>query len=213
MLEKYFVKPQTVDRIRALWLGPEIERYVVWLAEQGYADHTVLRRVPLSQSLLSPEVRLQSRTYQLMSRLSSPSGLDGGVPFEVGTPRGRWPRRFAGRLSRCWSWWFPDSGARAARTLKIRSLKRCPDSSITSFQSAVFGLPRSTITVTTFIGLRPISPESVSVSWVSCLRRFSVPSSPSGPQPAWLVRQSEIPVVCCVSFSATHTAKVFCRAT
>jgi integrase/recombinase XerD len=47
MLEKYFVKPQTADRIRALWLGPEIERYVVWLAEQGYADHTVLRRVPL----------------------------------------------------------------------------------------------------------------------------------------------------------------------
>lgn len=47
MLERYFVKPQTVDRIRALWLGLEIERYVVWLSEQGYADRTVLRRVPL----------------------------------------------------------------------------------------------------------------------------------------------------------------------
>lgn len=47
MLERYFVKPQTVDRIRALWLSPEIERYVVWLSEQGYADRTVLRRVPL----------------------------------------------------------------------------------------------------------------------------------------------------------------------
>ena len=47
MLERYFVKPQTVDRIRALWLGPEIERYVVWLSEQGYSDRTVLRRVPL----------------------------------------------------------------------------------------------------------------------------------------------------------------------
>ena len=47
MLERYFVKPETADRIRALWLGPEIERYVVWLAEQGYADRTVLRRVPL----------------------------------------------------------------------------------------------------------------------------------------------------------------------
>ena len=47
MLEKYFVKPETADRIRALWLGPEIEHYVVWLAEQGYADRTVLRRVPL----------------------------------------------------------------------------------------------------------------------------------------------------------------------
>ncbi len=28
MLERYFVKPQTVDRIRASWIGPEIEQYV-----------------------------------------------------------------------------------------------------------------------------------------------------------------------------------------
>jgi site-specific recombinase XerD len=47
MLERYFVRVQTVDRIRALWLGPEIERYVVWLSKQGYTDRTVLRRVPL----------------------------------------------------------------------------------------------------------------------------------------------------------------------
>jgi hypothetical protein len=69
-----------------------------------------------SRSLLSPEVRLRLRTYQLMSRLSSPSGSDGGAPFEVGTPRGRWPRRLVGRLSRCWSWWFPVSRARGARS-------------------------------------------------------------------------------------------------
>jgi integrase/recombinase XerD len=47
MLEAYFVRPQTVDRIRASWIGPEIERYVVWLAEQGYSSRSVLRRVPL----------------------------------------------------------------------------------------------------------------------------------------------------------------------
>ena len=47
MLESYFVRPQTVDRIRASWIGPEIERYVVWLAEQGYSSRSVLRRVPL----------------------------------------------------------------------------------------------------------------------------------------------------------------------
>lgn len=28
MLETYFVRPQTVDRIRASWIGPEIECYV-----------------------------------------------------------------------------------------------------------------------------------------------------------------------------------------
>jgi hypothetical protein len=47
MLEAYFVKPQTVDRIRACWIGCEIERYVVWLAENGYTTRSVLRRVPL----------------------------------------------------------------------------------------------------------------------------------------------------------------------
>ena len=47
MLETYFVRPQTVDRIRAGWIGSEIERYVVWLAEQGYSSRSVLHRVPL----------------------------------------------------------------------------------------------------------------------------------------------------------------------
>lgn len=47
MLETYFVKPQTIDRIRALWIGPEVERYVAWLAGQGYSARSVLRRVPL----------------------------------------------------------------------------------------------------------------------------------------------------------------------
>jgi hypothetical protein len=47
MLETYFVKPQTVDRIRACWIGTEIERYAGWLSEQGYSTRTVLRRVPL----------------------------------------------------------------------------------------------------------------------------------------------------------------------
>jgi integrase/recombinase XerD len=47
MLESYFVRPQTVDRIRASWIGAEVERYVVWLAEHGYSSRTVLRRVPL----------------------------------------------------------------------------------------------------------------------------------------------------------------------
>ena len=47
MLESYFVKPSTVDRIRGSWLGPEIERYVDWMASQGYAVRNVYRRVPI----------------------------------------------------------------------------------------------------------------------------------------------------------------------
>ena len=41
MLEKYFVKPQTVDRIRASWIGPEVESYVAWMAEHGYKARNV----------------------------------------------------------------------------------------------------------------------------------------------------------------------------
>jgi integrase/recombinase XerD len=47
MLESYFVRPDTVDRIRASWIGAEVEWYVVWLDEQGYSARSVLRRVPL----------------------------------------------------------------------------------------------------------------------------------------------------------------------
>jgi site-specific recombinase XerD len=47
MLERYFVKPSTVDRIRASWLAPEIERYVEWMDLQGYAIRNVYKRVPI----------------------------------------------------------------------------------------------------------------------------------------------------------------------
>src|ERR1700674_121099 len=47
MLEHYFRKPSTVDRIRANWLAPQIEDYVEWMYTQNYAAHNILRRVPL----------------------------------------------------------------------------------------------------------------------------------------------------------------------
>jgi len=47
MLEHYFFKPDTIDRIRNCWLGKPIERYVVWLAEQGYAVSNIHSRVPI----------------------------------------------------------------------------------------------------------------------------------------------------------------------
>jgi len=48
MLEEYFVRPRTVDRIRASWIGPQIEQYAAWLEEHGYSTRCVLRRVPLA---------------------------------------------------------------------------------------------------------------------------------------------------------------------
>lgn len=47
MLERYFLRPTTVDRIRDSWLGEPIERYVTWLSERGYAARNVFCRVPI----------------------------------------------------------------------------------------------------------------------------------------------------------------------
>lgn len=49
MLERYFLRPATLDRIRASWIAGAIEQYVTWLAARGYAPRNVLRRVPLLQ--------------------------------------------------------------------------------------------------------------------------------------------------------------------
>ncbi len=47
MLERYYVRPSTVDRIRASWIGKPIEAYVAWMAERGYASRNVFGRVPI----------------------------------------------------------------------------------------------------------------------------------------------------------------------
>ena len=45
MLERHFRRPVTVDRIRALWLGPQIDRYVDWLDARRASSDSVLRHV------------------------------------------------------------------------------------------------------------------------------------------------------------------------
>ncbi len=47
MLERYFVRPDTVDRIQSSWIGGAIDQYVTWLSEQCYSWKSVSRRVPL----------------------------------------------------------------------------------------------------------------------------------------------------------------------
>ena len=48
MLEQYFVKPATIDRIRGSWIAAEIETYVAWLVEHGYSTKSIWRRVPIA---------------------------------------------------------------------------------------------------------------------------------------------------------------------
>lgn len=47
MLERFFVKPQTVDAIMGCWLASRIDQYVTALCEQGFAVRSIYRRVPI----------------------------------------------------------------------------------------------------------------------------------------------------------------------
>ena len=47
MLEHWFKRPQTVDRIRSSWLGPAIEQYAAWRTERGHVARNLAHSVPI----------------------------------------------------------------------------------------------------------------------------------------------------------------------
>jgi integrase/recombinase XerD len=47
MLERYFLRPTTIDQVRASWIADAIEQYVAWLTERGYAARNFHSRVPI----------------------------------------------------------------------------------------------------------------------------------------------------------------------
>lgn len=47
MLEKFYVRPETVDRVLSSWIGNSVEMYVRWLVEHGYSSKTISRRIPI----------------------------------------------------------------------------------------------------------------------------------------------------------------------
>lgn len=47
MLEKYFVKPTTVDRIKQSWIIESIEKYLEWTEKEGHSSQTIHRHIPL----------------------------------------------------------------------------------------------------------------------------------------------------------------------
>ena len=105
MLEDYFIKPQTVDRIRASWIGAEIEQYVDWLSGHGYRVRNVPRRVPV---LVAFGEFARARGAATVQDL--PGQVEAFVAERVARcARARrtawwarsWPRRSAARSSRC----------------------------------------------------------------------------------------------------------------
>ena len=90
MLEQYFVKPATIDRLRGSWIAPQIEQYVTWLVERGYSDRFVWTRVPIAFAFGEfARARGAREVGELpaMSTPSSPNGSPGTKPARV--PRGR----------------------------------------------------------------------------------------------------------------------------
>ena len=108
MLERYFVKPSTVDRIRASWLAPEIERYVEWMDLQGYAIRNVHKRVPLLCRFA--EFAKQYGSTDLKSSASRSRVLRhiGWPPMKQFAgrqkPGPRSPKRHGIQSARCCSW-------------------------------------------------------------------------------------------------------------
>src|SRR5260370_21509596 len=47
MLEQYFLRPTTVDRIRSTWLVQQIEQYVEWMHAQKYAEYSITHRIAI----------------------------------------------------------------------------------------------------------------------------------------------------------------------
>jgi integrase/recombinase XerD len=45
MLEHYFTRPSTVDRLRSLWLGPSLSRYAEWLSDRQISRASALFKI------------------------------------------------------------------------------------------------------------------------------------------------------------------------
>lgn len=67
MLEHYFIRPETVDRIRGSWLGHAIEKYVTWLSEHAYKARCVHHRVPLLVAFGAFARRRGAESVELLS--------------------------------------------------------------------------------------------------------------------------------------------------
>ncbi len=66
MLEHYYSRPATVDRIRSLWLGSAISRYAEWMTEQQVARPSALFRL---QTLVLFDRFVTSRSVRSLDEL------------------------------------------------------------------------------------------------------------------------------------------------
>jgi len=72
MLEHYFARPGTLDRIRASWVADPIESYVAWMRDHGYSASTIQTRVPVLVRFGDFAVDRGARTWKELSEHVAP---------------------------------------------------------------------------------------------------------------------------------------------
>lgn len=97
MLEQYFSKPDTVDRIRDCWLGEPIERYVAWLSSQGYSARNVRSRVPVLRQFAAFVWSRGGRSFEELPDHVEPFVIDWVTERATGRDADR-HRRFANEV-------------------------------------------------------------------------------------------------------------------
>ncbi|WP_244662135.1 hypothetical protein [Mesorhizobium huakuii] len=77
MLEKYYIRPATIDRIQGSWIASTVEQYGGWMAERRYTDRSVSRRIPIVVSFgeFAKAQGASERTYLITSSHSCKRGL------------------------------------------------------------------------------------------------------------------------------------------
>jgi len=86
MLEHYFIRPESTDRLRALLLGPALDRYAEWLASREAAKATALRHF---QTLVQFSRFVERRGVRNFSELADQ--LDAFIKHRLRTC-GKWCR-------------------------------------------------------------------------------------------------------------------------
>jgi integrase/recombinase XerD len=214
MLENYFEKPTTIDRIRGSWIGTEIERYVGWLAEHGYRPVVVVRRVPLLTGFGEFARRRGARAVEDL-----PAHVDAFVGVRVDARRGpghrgATNRRLAeiakevrGPIEQMLEVVLPGYEGSGRRHLADPFVEVMP--LFFEYLVAERGLRAATLDHYRhhLHASRPISRASASAASTSSRPRCSARSSPNGPPRASRKRASGIPAACCGCSSATRTVR------
>ncbi len=204
MLETYFVKPQTVDRIRACWIGAEIERYACWLSEQGYSTRTVLRHV---QAVVAFGEFARLRGALALADL--PAHVDDFVAMRVAAyHRGRdAATEVRGPVEQMLAVILPGFERTGRPHCELPFSRAVPG--FFEYLAAERGLrPESIAGCRHHLARFEAYLDQIGVTRCrSCRRRSSARSSPSAPGPGWPRRRCGPAAGCCACSSDTRTAR------